>query len=327
MPPIHVAAAVIEDTRGRVLLTRRHDHLHQGGLWEFPGGKLEPGESIEQALGREIREELGLELLAHRPLIRIVHHYHDKSVLLDVHRVTAFQGEAQGLEGQPLAWVMPADLDAYPMPAADMPIVSAIRLPKRYLITGSDPSRPQQFLQHLEQALDNGLRLVQLRAPSLEEAAFRSLAQETLMRCHAQGARLLLNSAPELAQELGADGVHLNSGRLMALSSRPVGREMLVGASCHNAGELRRASELELDFALLSPVLPTASHPAAKPLGWQRFAALTDEAALPVYALGGMNEQLIPTAWTHGGQGIAGISGLWPDEGPSGQGRGPRGKS
>jgi 8-oxo-dGTP diphosphatase len=310
---LHVAVAVIRDREGRVLLSRRHEHLHQGGLWEFPGGKLEPGEPLEQALRREIREELGLELLGHRPLIRVTHGYSDRRVVLDVHMVTEYQGEARGLEGQPLEWVPPENMGHYPMPAADRPIISALTLPDRYLISGADPAHPEQFLSRLARALDNGIKLVQLRAPDLNEEKLTALAKSSLQMCRGKGARLLLNGAPEMAVALGADGVHLNSQRLMTLDRRPLPREKLVACSCHSAEELAQAADMELDFAVLSPVLPTSSHPQARPLGWERFAELAAEASIPVYALGGMGEQMIPEAWEHGGQGIAGISGLWPE--------------
>ncbi len=312
MNKVHVAVAVIRDQKGRVLLSRRHDHLHQGGLWEFPGGKLEPGETLQQALRREIREELGVELLEHRPLIAVTHHYPDRTVLLDVHLVSGFRGVARGLEGQPLEWVEPGALSSYAMPEADRPICSALNLPDRYLITGADPRDAEGFLRRLARALDDGIKLVQLRTPGLSDGELSALASASLKLCRKKGARLLLNGTPEMADRFGVDGVHLASHRLMALNRRPLDGDRLVACSCHSAEELARASEMGFDFAVLSPVLATASHPHAQPLGWARFSDLTRETSLPVYALGGMGDGLIPEAWHHGGQGIAGISGLWP---------------
>jgi 8-oxo-dGTP diphosphatase len=86
-----------------------------------------------------------------------------------------------------------------------------------------------------------------------------------------------------------------------------------LAASCHDADDLKRAEDLGADFALLSPVLPTRSHPDAEPLGWERFAAMVDRANLPVYALGGMHPSMLSRAWQAGAQGVAGIRGLWPD--------------
>ena len=322
MPPIHVAVAVIEDDQGRVLLSRRPEGVHQGGLWEFPGGKIEEGEDLALGLVREIGEELGLQVLSHRPLITVTHHYSDKSALLDVHRVTAFSGSPHGREGQPLAWVTPETLTDYPMPAADRPIINAIKLPCTYLITGPDPADSVSFLRRLEPALQGGERLVQLRAPELDRNAFIGLAHQALARCRAQGAVLLLNGDPDWVKLTGADGVHLNSRRLMALETRPLDSAKWVGASCHDALELRHAQRLGLDFAVLSPVMRTASHPGARTLGWPGFQQLVSQVSLPVFALGGMERQLLPEAWSRGAQGIAGIRGLgWEYRA---EGRGPR---
>jgi len=310
--PIHVAVAVIQNAAGQILISKRPAHLHQGGLWEFPGGKLELGESVGQALKREIYEELGLEVKAHSPLIRITHHYPDRVVLLDVHCVTQFAGCPEGREGQLLRWLFPSQLINHPLLPADRPIVAAINLPDCYLITGADPLDQRQFLLKLERSLIKGVRLVQLRAKSLTQTEFCMLAEVVLKLCRAYEARLLLNAAPDWVEQLGADGVHLTSGQLSDLNERPLNRSYLIGASCHSTSDLARASALELDFAVLSPVLPTASHPDAQPLGWRQFGVLVEAARLPVYALGGMRRGMLDEARSYGAQGVAGISGLWP---------------
>ncbi|MES9855858.1 MAG: Nudix family hydrolase [Sedimenticola sp.] len=308
---VEVAVAVIEDEQGRLLLSRRQEDAHQGGLWEFPGGKLEPGESLTQALKREIHEELGIEVVTHQPLIRTTHHYGDRTVTLDVHRVTRFTGQPQGLEGQPLAWVALADIADYPLPAADHPIVTALSLPSTYLITGEDALQQEQFLARLETALKQGCKLVQLRAPGLDEGAYQTLALSAVSLCGDHGARLLLNSPPEWVAGVGAAGVHLNSRRLMALKERPLPEEYLVAASCHNREELQRAESITVDFAVLSPVMVTASHPEAHPIGWQGFSEMIKGVSVPVYALGGMGPGMISQALNAGGQGIAAIRELW----------------
>ncbi|HSO78893.1 MAG TPA: NUDIX domain-containing protein, partial [Chromatiaceae bacterium] len=101
---IHVVAGAIQDCQGRVLVARRPLGAHQGGLWEFPGGKLEPGELPLQGLARELEEEVGIRVQATRPLIRLPHDYGDRRLVLEVHRVTAYAGEPIGREGQPLSW-------------------------------------------------------------------------------------------------------------------------------------------------------------------------------------------------------------------------------
>ena len=309
--PIHVAVAVLQNAIGQVLISKRLAHVHQGGLWEFPGGKLEPGESVAQALKREIYEELGLTVKAHSPLIRITHHYSDRVVLLDVHRATHFTGHAEGREGQLLQWLSPDQLIDYPLLPADRPIISALNLPDCYMITGADPLDRSLFLSRLENSLIKGVRLIQLRAKSLSQSEFCVLAEAALKLCGKYEAQLLLNAAPELVEQVGADGVHLTSQWLADLNERPLGCNRLIGASCHSAIDLAKAAELELDFAVLSPVLPTRSHPNVQTLGWSQFEELVDAARLPVYALGGMRQDMIDKSQCHGAQGIAGISGLW----------------
>jgi 8-oxo-dGTP diphosphatase len=311
---VHVAAAALVDSDGRVLLARRHDDSHQGGLWEFPGGKLESGETVADGLRRELREELGIDIESHRPLIRVAHHYDDRSVLLDVHRVDRWHGQPQGREGQPLAWVAPDALGDYPMPAADEPIVSALLLPSTYVITPPEITDEPRFLAELDAALAQGTKLLQLRLFDLSPGRFETLGREICLRCRAAGARVLLNGAVRLVDTIGADGIHLSSRALASLRERPLPSDRLVAASCHTADELAHAAVIGANFALLSPVLPTRSHPDAEPLGWDRFAEWVDAATLPVFALGGMRADLLAEAWNHGGQGVAGIRGLWPGE-------------
>lgn len=299
------------DERGAVLLARRPAHAHQGGLWEFPGGKLQAGEAPRAGLGRELAEELGIEVTGARPLIRVRHDYGDRAVILDVWRVEGFRGTPRGLEGQPLAWVEPERLAEYPMPAADGPIVSALRLPCTYLITGEPEHGTEAFLRRLDGALARGVRMVQVRAHSIDPRRYRELAREAIALCRSHGARVLLNAEPRLAAALGADGVHLTSARLLATTRRPLSRDHWLGASCHTRAELDHAQSLGMDFAVLSPVRVTASHPEHPPLGWRGLAALIEEVSLPVYALGGVGPEDLETAFASGAQGIAAIGALW----------------
>jgi len=310
-----VAVGVIQDRAGRVLITRRPATAHQGGLWEFPGGKVDPGESVQEALVRELREELGIEVSAARPMMRVSHAYSDKAVLLDVWRVNdisgGISGQASGREGQPVRWVAVKDLGSFDFPEANRPIVRALQLPRLYLITDFRRGRPDRFLQQLEVALEAGARLIQLREPHLGENDFQVFARQVCELAHRYHARVLLNAEPEWVRACGADGVHLNSQRLRELTRRPLPQALLVAASCHDEGELRQAVAIQADFAVLSPVLETASHPDAVPLGWARFQRLCDTVPMPVYALGGMGPDNITDALAAGAQGIAAISAIW----------------
>ncbi|HHJ15983.1 MAG TPA: Nudix family hydrolase [Gammaproteobacteria bacterium] len=307
---LHVAVAAIVNEHNEVLVSLRPDHVHQGGLWEFPGGKLEAGESVQDALRREIHEELGIEILRQRPLIQVPHRYPEHDVLLDVWKIEAFNGEPHGREGQPVEWRAIEQLRGSDFPVANRPIIRALQLPEKYLIT---PEPADDFIAHLQACLDNGIRLVQLRARKLDEQSYPGLAQQAADCCHAAGAKLLLNADPGLVAQVNADGVHLDSRRLQHTEQRPLPEHLLVAASCHTRQELDRAQQIGADFALLSPVLPTASHPDASPLGWDAFAACVAQVALPVYALGGMQPAHCDTAIAHGAQGIAAIRALWDD--------------
>lgn len=312
-----MAVAAIVNAQNEVLLSLRPEHVHQGGLWEFPGGKLEADETVSRALAREIHEELGIHIGASRPLIRIHHRYPDREVLLDVWRIDAFAGEAHGREGQRVEWVPVRELGARRFPAANRPIIHALQLPSTYLITPEPGPQPAVFLQQLETALADGIRLVQLRAPGFTDRAYAGLARQVVPLCHRYQARVLLNAAAELVEQTGADGLHLNSRRLAQTSTRPLPENLTLIASCHNEEQLQRAGQIGVDAAVLSPVQPTASHPGARPLGWAQFAAWVDPCCFPVYALGGMKAADIATAQRHGGQGVAAIRALWPASGES----------
>jgi 8-oxo-dGTP diphosphatase len=151
--------------------------------------------------------------------------------------------------------------------------------------------------------------LVQLREKNLSRDALRELAQRVVALAHAHGVRVLLNGDVELAQEVGADGVQLTGAQLAQLSERPA--VDWCAASCHSAEELRRAEALGCDFVLLSPVLPTKSHPGAPHLGWENFSAIAAGSTIPVYALGGLTHDDMQTAWQHGAHGIALLRQAW----------------
>lgn len=312
-PTIRVVAAVLHDGQGQVLIAERPVGKPLAGYWEFPGGKLEAGEMPRSALSRELHEELGITVQGARPLIRFTHDYPERLVELDVWRVTRYHGEIQAREGQRLAWVRPEALRDCNLLPADLPIQEMLRLPPRMLVTPVPGNDTRQFMEKLRQRLDAGIEFVQLRAPGMAPESYRALARQVIACCREQGARIVLNAAPELAEALGADGVHLDSVRLRQLSARPVPASLLAGAACHNQAELQQARNCKLDYAVLGPVLPTHSHPGAPVLGWKGFAALASDAGLPVYAIGGMRATDMQRAREAGGYGVAAIRDLWRD--------------
>ncbi|TVL12434.1 7,8-dihydro-8-oxoguanine-triphosphatase [Shewanella xiamenensis] len=123
---IHVAVGIILNTDGQILLAKRPEHLHQGGKWEFPGGKVEQNETVTQALIRELKEEVALNVHSSEPFMALSYDYPDKQVLLDIHTVTDFTGEAQGLEGQQVVWVEKHELTHYDFPDANKPILAKL---------------------------------------------------------------------------------------------------------------------------------------------------------------------------------------------------------
>lgn len=159
--------------------------------------------------------------------------------------------------------------------------------------------------------MKNGETLIQLRAKNLSERAYITLATQALAASKPFNTSIILNTTPAIATQLNANGVHINSKQLMNTTTRPLANNKIVSAACHNAAQLLHADKIGADLAVLSPVLYTASHPDTTPLGWERFAELTQSISLPVYALGGMKESHLNTALEHGACGIAGISGLW----------------
>ncbi|TAM46850.1 MAG: Nudix family hydrolase [Gammaproteobacteria bacterium] len=308
--PVHVAVGLLLD-RDQVFITRRAANTHQGGKWEFPGGKLDDNEPVETALKRELLEELGIEVRKARPWMQVRHRYPDREVLLDVWHITAWDGTPHGREGQEARWASVRELPKLDFPEADLPILRRLWLPLLYLISDAARLGRDEFLQRLEQALKAGGRLVQLREPGMPVPEFRALAIEVAGLCRRHDARLLLNADPSLVEGCGADGVHLNSHRLMALKERPLSQRFFVGASCHDARELAQAVAIGADLAVLGPVARTASHPQAAPLGWERFTELCRGERLPVYALGGMQPADLAAARQAGARGVAMIRGIW----------------
>ncbi len=310
---MHVMAGVMLDAQGRVLLAQRPPGKHLAGMWEFPGGKLEAGELATWGLTRELREELGIEATPDEPLIRIPWRYGERLLLLDAWTVRRWRGQPVSLEGQALQWCDPAAVDLAILAPADRPILRALQLPWRYPITPADvgPEAFDAWRGRLAQALEAGERLLLLRFPHWPHERVRELARALQPLALARGAQLMLSGDVEGARELGSSvGVQLKAHQLMALDARPLPWHQWIGASCHDAGDMARAAVVA-DFATLSPVAATATHPDQAPMGWNAFHRMVDAAALPAYALGGMQGEDLARAREAGGQGVAGIRGFW----------------
>jgi 8-oxo-dGTP diphosphatase len=304
-----VAAAVIEKPDGSFLLGQRAPDTFYAGYWEFPGGKVEAGETPRAALIRELREELAIEVTQATPWIVREHVYAHAHVRLHFFRVTGWRGEIRDHVHTALAWQQPDNVNVTPMLPANAPVLAALTLPDIYGITHAHEIGVPSQLALLERELANGLRLAQLREAKLPADQRETFAAAAAALCRKHHARLLVNGDAALAQTIGADGLHLTSSQLKNLNAKP--SFPLVAASCHDAAELKQAAQLQLDFVVLGAVKPTASHPGQSGMGWPAVAALLENYPLPVYAIGGLSRADLAEARLIGAQGIAAIRALW----------------
>jgi 8-oxo-dGTP diphosphatase len=302
---VEVAAAVIERPDGGFLLAQRPAGKVYAGWWEFPGGKVETGESAERALARELHEELGIDVRRAYPWITRVHIYEHATVMLHFFRVVEWDGEPAAKEHQAILWQRLGEPIAEPMLPANAPVLAALALPLEYAITDAQSLGAAEQLALVEARMKRGLRLIQVRDKDHWERArliyvVRRMAQE-------HGARVLVNGGPAV------DGIHFSAEQLMTLRARPseLAKGALLGASCHSSQELGHAMAIGLDFAVLGPVKATASHPGAEILGWEGFRRIADGASIPVYAIGGLQPADLHEARRAGAHGLAMIRGAW----------------
>ena len=306
---VEVAVGVLIRADGAVLFSRRPAGRAYAGWWEFPGGRIEPGKTVGQALARELREELGIEVRGSHPWVMRERVYPHAHVRLNFQRIVSWIGEPQAHEGQALAWRHPSAIALAPMLPAAVPVIGWLRLPGLLGISCASEIGDARFLVQLERRLDEGLELVQLREPGMAATRFDALFRRVRALCARHGARLIVNGGHPGSYWHACDGVNLRSDMLRSIVSRP--RLPIVGASCHDEAELARAGELGVDFALLGPVAPTRSHPGAAVLGWHAFAALARGSQVPVFALGGLEQADAPKASRAGAHGIAMMRAMW----------------
>lgn len=318
--PVQVAVGVVERGDGLVLVARRDASRHQGGGLEFPGGKVEPGESIEAALEREFLEELGIRPLASSAFMSVAHRYSDRAVALEVRRVTDWSGEAVSA-GSPAdcAWRDPAALNHRDFPAANRPVIAALSWPAYSAVTPSLASDGESGLPpNWRAALDAGLRanracMLRLRLSAGGKGA-EPLIEWLRAREPAEAAtRLLVNGVTQRVEALPAwVGLHLNAREVAETQGRPVSPQRLLSCACHDEREIERAEALGADLAYVGPVKATPTHPEATPLGWGGFRALSERTHLPLYAIGGLSRADLAEARAAGAVGVAGIRGFWP---------------
>lgn len=311
---VHVVAAVIYDDQNQVFLSRRPSYVDQGGLWEFPGGKLNAHETSLEALKRELNEELGIQIDRAQPLIKVMHEYEDKHILLDVWEVRHYDGEPYGREGQVVRWVPEEKLARYHFPSANGAVIKAAMLPHLYMVT-QDESDEEAFLTTFKASLAQfNPPMVRLRAPGLSADAYEARARVVADLCRESGAKLMLGhhgsdieSLVRMVHDVNAAGLHLTNEQLLQLEERPLESTHWLAASVHDKASLDRAEAFDCDFAMLSCINTTTSHPDVTPLRWNGFQEAVRNCHIPVFALGGLGLNDVDKARAVGGQGIAAI--------------------
>jgi 8-oxo-dGTP diphosphatase len=296
-----VAAAVIERPDGGFLLAQRPAGKPYPGYWEFPGGKIEPGEDARAALVRELREELGIEVTAATPWITRVYAYTHATVRLHFFRVTAWEGEPRPLEDQAIRWQRVEAPDVSPMLPANAPVLSALALPAVMVVSNAGDVGIDTWVRGFQSCLERESLLVQVREKGLDRMRVQHLLSRVLARSEPLGSRVVVNS--DCGRYPQASGVHLTSAALLAATQRPKGS--LAGASCHDERELRHAESLGLDYVVAGAVNATPSHPGGKVLGWDGARKLIAGSALPVYLIGGLRRSDLARAREIGAHGVA----------------------
>ncbi|HKO87298.1 MAG TPA: Nudix family hydrolase [Burkholderiales bacterium] len=306
---VNVAAAVLIQPDGSFLLAQRPARTVYAGYWEFPGGKVESGETPLEALAREVEEEIGIRIAHADPWITQTFVYPHATVRLHFFRVRDWVGVMHGREGQALAWQRPGKIEVGPLLPANAPVLRALSLPTEYAVSNATEIGERAFLSSLQKRLSEGLKLLQLREKAMSSEQFSHFARSAITLAQSAGAQVLVNASINTARLLEADGVQLSAKELMKLENRPDLK--LVGASIHNLEELRRAEALGVDFAVLGAVRATPTHPNGTVLGWNGFGAIVEDAAIPVYAIGGLRPADMHEAWRHSAHGLAMIRGSW----------------
>jgi 8-oxo-dGTP diphosphatase len=307
--PIEVAVGILVNSSNHVLINQRTALQSWSGWWEFPGGKLEKNETPRQALDREIYEELGVEVIEAKQWVTRSFSYEDTDVILYFFKILKWSGDASSKEGQLLSWEFFEKIDLSRVLPPNKFVAGAINLPDHYAITNLSEMPLFLFIQQLENRIKNGTKLIQVREKELSDYEYKKFAQQILEVCRGRDVKVMINSNINLAYELSADGVQLNSGQIHTINKFP--KELIIGASCHNIKDLDVAEMKGANFAVLSPINKTLSHPKASPIGWEELSKLAIKYTMPIYALGGMALGDVERAQSAGAIGIASQRDIW----------------
>ncbi|MBL1141634.1 MAG: Nudix family hydrolase [Proteobacteria bacterium] len=308
----HVAVGVIfHPDKNKVLITRRSANQHLAGLWEFPGGKVEKNESVVSALHRELHEELGITVKSTKKLTRVSYDYPDKKVLLDVFKVYEWDGNPISRENQKIVWSNLKQLNNYAFPEANKHIIQTLSLGSIYVISPPSCNDTNRFISVLDECFSTGVKIFQLRLYQKYEPEFSQIVSKIIRLAEKYDAKIILNGLASDVSEYNVNGIHLNSRELFKHRTRPISEEYILGASCHNEKELIHAEQINVNYAFISPVCKTASHPEKVAIGWDNFCEMSKKVNFPVYALGGMKPSELELARKYNAYGVAMIGAIW----------------
>lgn len=305
MKTIKAVVGALYNHKQQILIAKRQSHQFMGGFWELPGGKVESNESEQQAIIRELREELGIvvtDLSIHQTM---VYHYTDRIVKLSIYTINQYQHIPKGIEGQEIAWVDVNQLHKHKLLPTMKAFIDSITLPNKYWITPSSNHQTDDWMAKFNEKMTQDIELIQLRSKIELDKSFIT---ELHNKCQQYNIKLLLNIPNKTFDEVYCDGWHLTTGEMLTLNKRPCDESKLLGASTHNLKEALQAQELGADFVVISPVQATQTHPDTAPLGWDAAQEVVNKLNIPVYFLGGMRLDDLDKALILGAQGIAGVS-------------------
>jgi len=306
---VNVSVAVLINTDGQVLLGQRPFTKSWEGWWEFPGGKIEKNESSVDALYREIYEEIGIKITQFEIWVTRQHSYDNLDVTLHFFKVYKWEGKVTSKENQKLVWTYLQDPKVSPILPANLFIQKAFDLPRYYAITNLSESSKKLFLNQLQNRIDDGLKMIQVREKDISLENLKMFSKEVVSICKPQGVKVIINSYVDLAYEIEADGVHLTSKDLHNIKKRP--QNLIVSASCHTQEDFNIADKMNINFAVLSTVKKTLSHPNTKPMGWNKFQQIVNKSNIPIYALGGLGIKDYNDALKNGAIGISSQRLIW----------------
>ena len=306
---VNVSVAVLINANDQVLLGQRPPPKSWEGWWEFPGGKIEKGETSSDALYREIYEEIGVKITQFKRWVTRKYSYNGNDITLHFFRVYKWEGKVTSKENQKLVWTYLKNPSVSPILPANLFIQKSFDLPKYYAITNLSETSRQVFFNQLQNKISNGLKMIQVREKNISIDDFKIFSKEVIRICKPKNVKVIINSDVNLAYEIKADGVHLTSKDLISIKKLP--KNLIVSASCHNQEEIDIAEKLNINFLVLSAVRKTLSHPNIKPIGWDKFEKIANRVNTPIYALGGLGVKDYRIALENGAVGIASQRLIW----------------